>query len=84
MARLSGPGLCHGWAGTVATTWHAAQDADSGHLTDMITSGTLALAESAYGDHRPGLMNGYAGAALTLHAIAARAPGAWPGCLLIT
>jgi hypothetical protein len=42
------------------------------------------VAESARGDHPIGLMNGQAGAALTLHAIATGKPGTWPGCLLIT
>jgi hypothetical protein len=41
------------------------------------------LAESAHGDHPYGLINGYAGAALTLHAIATQTPGRWVGCLLI-
>jgi hypothetical protein len=83
-ARLSQPGLCHGWAGTLATTWHAARDAPSSHLDTATGPLARALAESAHGDHPYGLINGYAGAALILHAIASQAPGRWGGCLLIT
>ena len=83
-ARLSGPGLCHGWAGTTATAWHAARDAADSRLHAATAPLVLALAESARGDHPYGLINGYAGAALTLHAISAQSPGPWAGCLLIT
>ena len=82
-ARLSEPGLCHGWAGTLAATWHAARDAASRHLAAAPEPLARALAESAHGDHPYGLINGYAGAALMLHAIATQAPGRWAGCLLI-
>jgi hypothetical protein len=83
-ARLAGPGLCHGWAGTTATTWHASLDAagtDLGAATGALAS---ALAGPACGPHPRGLINGSAGAALTLHALATQTPGTWPGCLLIT
>jgi hypothetical protein len=83
-AQLSDPGLCHGWAGVAATSWHAAQDADISTLGAVTESSSRALAESARGDHPDGLMQGYAGAALTMHAIATVAPGSWPGCLLLT
>jgi hypothetical protein len=83
-SRLSGPGLCHGWAGTIATTWHAALDATSGHLQAVPEQLVRSLAASASGDHPSGLMNGHAGAALTLHTIATQAPSPWAGCLLIT
>jgi hypothetical protein len=83
-ARLTGPGLCHGWSGTAITAWHAAQDASGTQLASMTASSARNVAESARGDHPIGLMNGQAGAALTLHAIATGKPGTWPGCLLIT
>jgi hypothetical protein len=83
LALLSEPGLCHGWAGIVATTWHAALDATSGHLHNAPTQLANSLAEAACGDHPYGLMQGYAGAALTLHAVATQTPSSWPGCLLI-
>jgi hypothetical protein len=83
ITQLSDPGLCHGWAGTVTAAWHAALDATSsnpGTLDSLICS----LAGSVRGDHPYGLMAGYAGAALTLHAVTTQTPGAWPRCLLIT
>ena len=83
-ARLSEPGLCHGWAGTAATTWHAARDAAGTGLGTATEPLARALARSARGSHPDGLINGSAGAALTLHAIATQTPGPWPGCLLIT
>jgi len=83
-ALLTGPGLCHGWAGTTAATWHAARD--SGDATLSAAAGALAgpLASSADGDHPYGLIDGYAGAALTLHDLATRAAGTWTRCLLLT
>jgi hypothetical protein len=39
---------------------------------------------SADGDHPYGLIDGYAGAALTLHDLATRAAGTWTRCLLLT
>lgn len=83
-ARLSEPGLCHGWAGAAATTWHASRDAAGTGLDAATQALARALAESARGDHPYGLINGSAGAALTLHSIATQTPGPWPGCLLIT
>ncbi|MGD0068360.1 MAG: lanthionine synthetase LanC family protein [Streptosporangiaceae bacterium] len=83
-ALLTGPGLCHGWAGTTAATWHAARD--SGDATLSAAACTLAgpLASSADGDHPYGLIDGYAGAALTLHDLATQAAGTWTRCLLLT
>jgi hypothetical protein len=83
-ALLTGPGLCHGWAGTTAATWHAARD--SGDAALGAAAGALAgsLASSAGGDHPHGLIDGYAGAALTLHDLATQAAGTWTRCLLLT
>ena len=83
-ALLTGPGLCHGWAGTTAATWHAARD--SGDAALSAAAGALAgpLASSASGDHPYGLIDGYAGAALTLHDLATQAAGTWTRCLLLT
>jgi hypothetical protein len=83
-AQLSGPGLCHGWAGTVASTWCASRDSPSGQLDFALETLAGPLAESVRDDHPSGLMNGIAGAALTLHAILAdQGPGTWPGSLLV-
>ena len=83
-ALLTGPGLCHGWAGTTAATWHAARD--SGDAALSAAAGALAgpLASSAGGDHPHGLIDGYAGAALTLHDLSTQAAGTWTRCLLLT
>jgi hypothetical protein len=83
-ALLSGPGLCHGRSGTVAATWHAARDADTAELgtAARTLAGILASPESA--DGPSGLIDGYAGAALTLHDLATGAPGTWTRCLLLT
>lgn len=83
-ALLTGPGLCHGWAGTTAATWHAARDADGTSLDAAARTLVGVLAPSADGDHPYGLIDGYAGAALTLHDLATRAPGTWARCLLLT
>jgi hypothetical protein len=84
IALLTGPGLCHGWAGTTAATWHAARD--SGDAALSAAAGALAgsLASSAGGDHPYGLIDGYAGAALTLHDLSTQAAGTWTRCLLLT
>jgi lantibiotic biosynthesis protein len=79
-ALLTGPGLCHGWAGTTAATWHAARDA--GDTTLSAAAG--ALASSGSGGCPYGLIDGYAGTALTLHDLATGAPGTWARCLLLT
>jgi hypothetical protein len=83
-ALLSGPGLCHGRAGTVAATWHAARDAGTAELGAAASAlaGILASPDSA--GCPCGLIDGYAGAALTLHDLATGAPGTWTRCLLLT
>jgi hypothetical protein len=83
VADLTGPGLCHGWAGTTAATWHAARDADSTSLDAAAGRLAATLVSSADGDHPYGLIDGYAGAALTLHDLATQEPGIWPRCLLL-
>lgn len=82
--QLSESGLCHGWAGTAATTWCASLDSAGSQLNTALGMLAGPLAESARGDQPNGLMNGIAGAALTLHAILAdQEPGTWPRCLLL-
>jgi hypothetical protein len=83
-ALLSGPGLCHGQAGTVAATWHAARDASTTSLSTAASTLAGVLASSAGTDCPHGLIDGYAGAALTLHDLATGAPGTWTRCLLLT
>jgi lantibiotic biosynthesis protein len=83
---LSDPGLCHGWAGATAATWHAARDAGAEAASLGTAVSTLAgvLASSVDVDHPCGLIDGYAGVALTLHDLAIQAPGTWARCLLLT
>lgn len=81
ITQLSGPGLCHGWAGTVTAAWHTALDATSSSLGGTLGPLVRALAECAGGDHPYGLMQGHAGTALALHTIATQMPGTWPRCL---
>lgn len=85
LARISDPALCHGWAGLLMTAWHAATDAATPgvaahlpHLIDTLLTHT--------GDGPPGLIEGSAGVALTLHTLATDATethGGWPACLLL-
>jgi hypothetical protein len=83
-ALLTEPGLCHGWAGATAATWYAARDANG--TTLGAAAGALAgiLASSGSDGHAYGLIEGYAGAALTLHELATGVPGTWARCLLLT
>ena len=84
IAQLTGPGLCHGLAGTLLTAWHAAADAQAPGI-DAIVPGLLdVLLSDVSADPRPGLIEGTAGAAATLRAITRRpaAPG-WEICLLL-
>jgi hypothetical protein len=86
-ARLTDPGLCHGWSGAVAATWHAARDATGSALADatiMLGRSLADAAAAAPADGPYGLIDGYAGAALTLQDLATGTPGTWPGCLLLT
>lgn len=83
-ALLTDPGLCHGWAGATAATWHAARDADGPALSAAAGSLATVLASSSSEGHPYGLIDGYAGAALTLHDLATGAAGTWARCLLLT
>ncbi|NUP46313.1 MAG: lanthionine synthetase C family protein [Catenulispora sp.] len=87
LARLTHPGLCHGWAGTFQTTWRAAADATTPalHATlPRLADGLLTAANTPV-EHGPGLLNGTAGTALALHTAATdTAPrSGWDACLLI-
>ncbi|MEV0446233.1 lanthionine synthetase C family protein [Streptomyces spectabilis] len=86
LARLTDSALCHGWAGLVATAWHAANDAATPALANLVPDLLQALLEHAYNtlpDDSPGLIEGSAGIALTLHTLATDTPGHWPACLLL-
>ncbi|MBB5998747.1 lanthionine synthetase C family protein [Streptomonospora salina] len=84
-AQLVDPAVCHGWAGVLATTWHAAADARFAPLADHLPrlQDTL-LHEATHGAAPlgPGLIEGRAGIAATLHCLTTGA-GGWETCLLI-
>jgi hypothetical protein len=88
LARITDPALCHGWAGLVATVRCAAADARSpdiaAHLPRLLDT-LLDHAEDGDSPARrpPGLIEGSAGIAATLHAVATGTSGAWETCLLI-
>ncbi|MFJ6138624.1 lanthionine synthetase C family protein [Kitasatospora sp. NPDC092286] len=84
--RLTDPTLCHGWAGVTATAWHAAADADTPHLSHQVDHLIQRLLDHGHHtapDALPGLIEGSAGVALTLHSIATAGTDGWTTCLLI-
>lgn len=86
LARLGDPNLCHGWAGVAATAWYAAADAANPSLNEHLPRLLRAVidhADDTDTDRLPGLIEGRAGVALTLHTIARAVPSFWPTCLLI-
>ncbi|GAA4612829.1 lanthionine synthetase C family protein [Actinoallomurus liliacearum] len=88
LARFTDNALCHGWAGLIATTWYAAGDAMSpelaAHLPGLLDRLlTRVDADASRTGRTPGLIDGTAGIALVLHAIATGTPGGWGTCLLI-
>jgi hypothetical protein len=83
-SQLADPAVCHGWAGLVITAWYAAADARSPgiaarlpHLLDTLTG------HAHPADAAPGLIEGIAGVALTLHTVAT-GTGGWATSLLLT
>lgn len=83
LAQLTDPALCHGWAGVLLTAWHAAADAGSSGITSRLPMLTSALIRHASGYGHPGLIEGSAGVALTLHTITSPQASGWESCLLI-
>jgi hypothetical protein len=86
LARVIDPTLCHGWAGLTATVWYAAADAITTDLDAHLPLLLRALIDHTREDITsppPGLIDGRAGVALTLHTLAAATPSGWPACLLI-
>lgn len=83
LAALTDTSLCHGWAGLLHTAWAAAADAQTGELTVQVSK----LRRNLVGRNRPdqpGLLEGHAGVALTLHTTATNTPPAsrWDAFLL--
>jgi hypothetical protein len=87
MNRLTDPALCHGVTGVLATAWHTARDAATPALADRVPELLRTLLDhiaDAPRDALPGLVEGSAGIALTLHTLTTGdAFGAWPACLLL-
>ncbi|MGH3824658.1 MAG: lanthionine synthetase C family protein [Pseudonocardiaceae bacterium] len=85
LARVVDPHLCHGRAGLAATVWYAAADAttDLDAYLPHLLGALIEHAEEDITSPLPGLIQGHAGVALTLHAITAATPSSWPACLLI-
>lgn len=84
--QITGPSLCHGWAGVYQTAFRAAHDellpqigAHLPHLASLLTQHTPAAQEGT------GLLEGMAGVALVLHTAAQAAPpvSGWDTCLMI-
>lgn len=87
LSQITGPGLCHGWAGVYQTAVRAARDALTPqisarlpHLADLLTR----HASAGHGED-PGLLEGQAGLALALHTATRIAPpiSGWDTCLMI-
>lgn len=87
VARLTSPGLCHGWAGVFQTTYRAATDAINANLRARLPVLADQLVHHAQPatDDGTGLLEGTAGidlALLTAARFAAPVSG-WDACLLI-
>jgi hypothetical protein len=89
LARITDPALCHGWAGLVASAWYAARDATTPTIAAQLPrllEKLLAHARDTSPGALPGLIEGSAGIALTLHTLATATTGTsggWPTCLLL-
>ncbi|WP_322760618.1 lanthionine synthetase C family protein [Frankia sp. Cr2] len=88
LARFVDPALCHGWAGLVATVRCAATDACfyplGSHLPALVDQ-LLDNLDTAQGTgwQLPGLIEGTAGIAAVLHAVATGTAAAWEPALLL-
>ncbi|GIG67802.1 lanthionine synthetase C family protein [Phytomonospora endophytica] len=84
--RLDGPGLCHGTAGLLQSAWRIAADAlTPSNIHAELPQLTRHLIEQlARSDTEPELMDGTAGAALTLHSVATGVVPDWDAFLLLS
>jgi hypothetical protein len=88
LARFTDLALCHGWTGLIATTWYAAADGLSPDLGACLSRLLDTFLDQAAADDSPslklpGLIDGSAGIALTLHTMATGTSGGWETSLLI-
>ncbi|MGH3630030.1 MAG: lanthionine synthetase C family protein [Sciscionella sp.] len=92
LAQLRDDSLCHGWAGLVHTTRHAAADAGPGSHLGAQLPGLRARWEQHQQPSHPrlpdqdGMLQGAAGIALTRHTpdIGGLSTARWDTCLLLT
>jgi hypothetical protein len=84
LALLTDPAICHGWAGVLLTTWHAAADSSGEGIGLRVPSLADALVRRSRDADRPGLVDGRAGIALALYTVAGLADPGWEACLLIS
>jgi hypothetical protein len=86
LSGLTGPGLCHGLAGTYMTALRAAQDAVTPAIGRVLpgVAGRLAAGPPLTG--APGIFTGDAGTLLALEAVRRAGPplSGWDACLLIS
>ncbi|WP_214104859.1 lanthionine synthetase C family protein [Acrocarpospora catenulata] len=81
--RITGPGLCHGWAGLLHTSRRIAATADTAALTDSVNNLTGRFPDLP-SNLEPGFLSGAAGLALTLTSVATEQPiTSWDACLLL-
>ncbi|MGH3769112.1 MAG: lanthionine synthetase LanC family protein [Pseudonocardiaceae bacterium] len=88
LARITDPALCHGWAGLIATAFCAAADARSPDISAHLPRLIDTLLEHVHADDSPpergpGLIEGSAGVALTLHSVTTPTNPRWQTCLLL-
>jgi len=82
--QISEPGLCHGLAGLVVTTFRAASDATTHDLAATLPALVeRLLAQLPTPDGDPELFDGLAGAALALHTAATAPAAGWDATLLL-
>ncbi|TDC02238.1 lanthionine synthetase [Micromonospora fluostatini] len=88
LQRLSDTSLCHGWAGLTLTAWRTAADAADPMISTLLPAVIDQLLHHATttADSGDGFLEGRAGVALVMCAIAQDAPptSGWDACLLIT
>ncbi|WP_261808867.1 lanthionine synthetase C family protein [Nonomuraea sp. C10] len=84
LSRIRGPALCHGWAGLLATVWHATVDDSTGELATHLPRLLTTLLDHADQAEHDGLIEGRAGIALVLHTMTVGTSDDWQVCLLIT
>jgi hypothetical protein len=88
LRRIGDASICHGWAGLVLTAWRTAADAADTRISTLLPDVINQLLDHACmtADSGDGFLEGQAGIAITMYAIARDAlpTSGWDACLLIT